>query len=629
MSDPFSIGTSALLAFQRAMATASNNVANASTPGYTRQRVEFSARIGQGQGFGFLGAGVQISGVNRLLNTFLISRLDSSASELGRLQVLSGLASRVDRVVSESGTSLSRPISDFFDSAQGVATEPTSAAARQSMLDGGENAAARFRTQANQLNQLDLETGQRIGNTVDEVNSLTAQIARLNRDIVRARGEFNQPPNDLLDARDQAVRQLSAKIGVITFEQDDGALNVQTASGASLVLGNNSQSISVTRDPFRLDRQQLSITSPLGVTSLPTAGLGGELAGLFNFRNQVIDPALAQLGRMAIGLTESFNAQQRAGVDFNGNAGTDFFRPIVPSTLPSINNGGTANFTTGISDVGAMTGRDIVLRWDGANWQARLASTGASLPMTGTGTAGDPFIVEGVSLEVSGVPAVGDDILVRTGSDAARQMAMAMTDPNRIAAALPVRSSAALGNTGNGILGPLSIVDANDPNLQAPVTIEFTAPGIYSVNGVGAFPYTPGDTIAINGWQVTLDGTPAVGDQFNFGPMGARSGDNGNARLLANVGNVGLFNGGNQNLTAALSEMTSQFGGIARQAEYTLGAQQAIDNQLQTERDAVSGVNLDEEAANLLKFQQSYQAAAQIISIANAAFDSLLAAVRR
>jgi flagellar hook-associated protein 1 FlgK len=629
MSDPFSIGTSALLAFQRAMATASNNVANASTPGYTRQRVEFSTRIGQGQGFGFLGAGVQISGVNRMLNSFLVSRMDASASELGRLQVLSGLATRVDRLVSEAGTSLPRPISDFFDSTQGVATEPTSSAARQSMLDGGENAAARFRTQANQLNQLDLETGQRIGNTVTEVNSLTAQIARLNREIVRARGEFNQPPNDLLDARDQAVRELSAKIGVITFEQDDGAMNVQTSSGASLVLGNNAQTISVTRDPFRLDRQQLTITSPLGVTSLPTAGLGGELAGLYNFRSQVIDPALASLGRTAVGLTETFNAQQRAGVDFNGNLGTDFFRPIAPSVLPSINNGGTANFSAGISDVGAMTGRDIVLRWDGANWQARLASTGASLPMTGTGTVADPFIVEGVRLEVSGAPAVGDDIMVRTGSDAARQMAMAMTDPNRIAAALPVRASAALGNQGTGILGPLSIADSANPNLQDPVTIEFTAAGVYSINGAGAFAYTPGDKISVNGWEVTLDGTPAAGDQFNFSAMGARSGDNGNARLLTEVEGLGIFSGGNQNLTAALSEMTSQFGGIARQAEYTLGAQQSIDTQLQTERDAVSGVNLDEEAANLLKFQQSYQAAAQIISIANAAFDSLLAAVRR
>jgi flagellar hook-associated protein 1 FlgK len=208
-------------------------------------------------------------------------------------------------------------------------------------------------------------------------------------------------------------------------------------------------------------------------------------------------------------------------------------------------------------------------------------------------------------------------------------MAMAMTDPNRIAAALPVRASAALDNTGNGLLGPLRITDPSNPNLQSPVLIEFTAPGVYSINGAGAFAYTPGDTIAVNGWEVTLDGTPAAGDQFNFAAMGARSGDNGNARLLANVGNVGLFNSGNQNLTAALSEMTSQFGGAARQAEYTLGAQRAIDNQLQTERDAVSGVNLDEEAANLLKFQQSYQAAAQIISIANAAFDSLLAAVRR
>lgn len=628
MSDPFSIGTSAMLAFQRAMAAASNNVANASTPGYTRQRVEFSSRVGQGQGFGFLGAGVQVSGVNRLINNFLTSRLDASASEMGRLQVLSGLASRVDRVVSESGTSLARPMSDFFDSTQGVVAEPTSIAARQSMLDGGQNTVDRFQTQANQLTQLDLETGQRIGNTVGEVNRLSAQIARLNQEIVRARGQFNQPPNDLLDQRDQAVRELSGKIGVTTFEQDDGSLNVQTGSGASLVLGPKSQTLEVTRDPFRLDRQQLSVTSALGPVRLSTQGLGGELAGLYNFRNDVIDPAMAQLGRLAIGTVESFNAQHRAGVDLNGVAGADFFRPIAPTSLPSTNNAGTANFTTGIDDVGAMSGRDIILRFDGATWQARLASSGASLPMTGTGTAADPFIVEGISLEVTGAAVAGDDIMVRTGSDAARQMAMAITDPNRIAAALPVRASAPLSNSGSGVLGPISITDASNPNLQDPVTIEFTGPGVYSINGAGAFPYTPGDTIAVNGWEVTLDGTPDPGDQFVFGPMGARSGDNGNARLLAEVGRQGLFDGGNQSITAAISEMTSRMGGAARQAEYTLSGQQAINTQLTNERDAVSGVNLDEEAANLLRFQQSYQAAAQIISIANEAFDSLLAAVR-
>lgn len=628
MSDPFSIGTSALLAFQRAMATASNNVANASTPGYTRQRVEFSARVGQGAGFGFLGAGVQITGVKRMINSFLTSRMDASASELGRMGVLAGLSSRVDRVVSEPGTSIARPMSDFFDSVQGVVSEPTSAAARQSLIDGGQNIVDRFRTQANQLNQLDLETGQRITETVGEVNRLTSSIAMLNREIVRARGEFNQPPNDLLDQRDQAVRELSAKIGVTTFEADDGSLNVQTTSGASLVLGNSAQTLQVERDSFRLDRQQLSVTSALGPLRLSMSGLGGELAGYFSFRRDVIDPAQAQLGRLALGTTEAFNAQHRAGVDYNGVPGGNFFNTIAPTVLPATTNAGTANFTASVSDVGAVTGRDIILRYDGANWQARLASTGAPLPMTGSGTAADPFVVEGVSLELNGVPAAGDDIMVRTGSDAARQMAVAISDPNRIAAALPVRGAAALSNTGSGVLGPLTITDASNPALQSPVTIQFTAPGVYSINGAGAFPYTPGDTIAVNGWEVTLDGTPAVGDQFTFGPTPARSGDNGNARLLAAVGRDGLFAGGNQSITAAISEMTSSVGGSARQAEYALSAQQAIDNQLQNERAALSGVNLDEEAANLLRFQQSYQAAAQIISIANTAFDSLLAAVR-
>jgi flagellar hook-associated protein 1 len=629
MSDPFSIGTSALLAFQRAMATASNNVANASTPGYTRQRVEFSSRIGQGAGFGFLGAGVQITGINRMINTFLTPRLDSSASELGRMGVMASMAGRVDRVVSEAGTSLSRPLSDFFDSVQAVASEPTSAAARQSMLDGGHNLIDRFRTQYNQISDLDREVGQRIADTVGEVNRLAESIARLNNEIIRARGEFNQPPNGLLDQRDQAVRELSAKIGVTSFEADDGALNVQTISGASLVLGKTFQRLEVSRDAFRLDRQQLSVTSALGPLRLGTTGLGGELAGLFTFRREVVDPALGQLGRMALGVTEAFNAQHRAGVDFNGAMGGDFFQPVAPTVLPATTNAGTANFSGRVNNVAALSGQDIILRYDGSNWQARLASTGASLPMTGSGTAADPFLVEGVALELSGTPAAGDDILVRTTSDAPRLMAMAFTDPSRIAAALPVRGSAQLGNTGTGTLGQIRVTDPSNPNLQAPVTIQFTAPGVYSINGAGAFPYTPGSTISVNGWEVQLDGSPATGDQFVFGPTPPRSSDNGNARQLAVIGRNGLFDGGRQSINAALSEMTSAFGGIARQANYALTAQQSIDAQLQAERDAMSGVNLDEEAANLLRFQQSYQAAAQIISLASAAFDALLTAVRR
>jgi len=629
MSDPFSIGTSALLAFQRAMATASNNVANASTPGYTRQRVDFSTRPGQGQGFGFIGSGVQISGINRMLNTFLTSRMDSSASELGRLSVLGGLSNRVDRLVTDSGSSLNRPISDFFDSVQGVASEPSSQASRQVLLEGGQNAVIRFRTQADQLNQLDLETGQRITNTVDEVNRLSETIARLNRDVARARGEFNQPPNGLLDQRDQAIRELSGKIGVTTFEADDGSINVQTASGASLVLGIKAQRLSVSPDPFRVDRQQLSVISSAGTQRLGTTGLGGELAGLFNFRRDVIDPAQAQLGRLALGMTEGFNAQHRAGVDYNGSLGANFFRPIAPTVLPATANAGTANFTASVSDVGAVSGRDIIVRFDGTTWAARLASTGASLPMTGSGSAADPFVVEGVSLELSGAASAGDDIMVRTGSDAARQMAMAITDPNRIAAASPLRSSVPLSNTGNGLLGPIRIADPANPSLQAPVTIQFTGLGVYSINGAGAFPYTPGDTIAVNGWEVTLDGSPAVGDQFVFGATPPRSSDNGNARLLGSFGREGLFNGGALSITGALSELTASVGGKARQAEYALGAQRAIDTQLQDERDSLSGVNLDEEAANLLRYQQSYQAAAQIISIANQAFDALLNAVRR
>ncbi len=203
-----------------------------------------------------------------------------------------------------------------------------------------------------------------------------------------------------------------------------------------------------------------------------------------------------------------------------------------------------------------------------------------------------------------------------------------MTDPNRIAAALPVRIEADLGNVGNGTLGPIQITNAADPNLQATVTIEFTAAGQYTVNGGGPFAYTSGQTIAVNGWQFTLSGDPAVGDEFVISAMPANSSDNGNGRELAALDGANVFNSGTQSLMGSVSQMTSSIGSTARQASMALDAQSALDEQLQLERESVSGVNLDEEAANLLKYQQAYQAAAQIIAIASENFQALLAAAR-
>lgn len=628
MSDLLSTGASALLSFQRAMTTTSHNVANANTPGYSRQRVELNSRGANYAGYGFIGAGVEVTTIRRMVNGFLTGRLDQSAAEMGRLTALSGLSSRVNRMMTESSTSISGPLSGYFDSVEGISADPRSSAAREGMLQSAQNLAARFQTQQRQLNELETETNQQISAEVGEINQLTTQIARLNDEIVRLQAS-GQPPNDLMDQRDLAIQTLSGKIGVTTTDQGDGALNVFTTGGLNLVLGKTTQTITAASDPLRPERLQLSLSSPSGPISLGESAVSGTLSGLFAVRREVIDPAAIQLGRTAMGVVQSYNAQNREGVDLYGNLGGDIFANIDPAVRANSANTGTSTLSASINDLGSLTGRDILMSFDGANWSARSAATGEAMSMTGSGTPADPFIVEGVAIELGGgAAAAGDNFLVRPTADAARQVSVVMTDPNRIAAALPVRIEADLGNVGNGTLGPIQITNAADPNLQATVTIEFTAAGQYTVNGGGPFAYTSGQTIAVNGWQFTLSGDPAVGDEFVISAMPANSSDNGNARELAALDGANVFNSGTQSLMGSVSQMTSSIGSTARQASMALDAQSALDEQLQLERESVSGVNLDEEAANLLKYQQAYQAAAQIIAIASENFQALLAAAR-
>jgi flagellar hook-associated protein 1 FlgK len=628
--DILSTGGSALLAFQRMLATTSHNVANASTPGYSRQRALLGTRGGQDIGPGFIGAGVQVNRIERTLDGFIASRLRDSASELGRLTELSGLATRIDRVLSDRASGIAVPMSDFLDAAQSLSAQPASAAARSDFLGKAEVLAARFRTLDGQLDAMVDESSRRADGLVAEVNTDVRELARLNNEIVRALAVgSNAPPNDLLDQRDLVLQRLSGRIGVTAVEQDGGALNVFTTTGQALVVGTTVSTLAATRDPYDPSRRELSLSTPSGPVLLGSNGLGGELGGLLEFARTVLDPAQERLGRLAAAFVETANAQHREGVDFYGDLGGDLFAATPPTVAARNGNAGGATFATAIDDVAALDGEPIELTFDGAAWSATTVRTGRVLTMTGSGTGADPFVVGGVSLVLSGTPTANDAFLLRPTTAAGGGLDVLVTDPNRLAAALPVRASAAVGNLGSARIGPPEVLDATDPNLRAPVDIVFVDANNYTIGGTGPFPYVEGAPISYNGWQVSIQGPAVAGDTFRIDATPPRSSDNGNARALAGIGRIGLFDGGSTSMVDDIAGMTSQVGSAARRADLGREAQSTIQAQIEAERESVSGVNLDEEAANLVRFQQAYQAAAQIITVADTVFQSLLSAMRR
>lgn len=623
-------GSSALLAFQRALNTISHNVANANTEGYSRQRLELAARPGQAFGYGFVGAGVETTTIARLTDSFNFARALDSGGELGRLGAVSGLAARLDTALSEPATGLAAPWSAFFDAMQAVATQPTSAAARQELLARANAMTSRVRSLDAQIKGMDVEINGKLDAGVREVNRLTAEIASLNEKIVQQRGlAGGQPPNDLMDQRERLVAELSAKAGVVTTLQDDGAMNVFTLGGQSLVVGTRAQPLTTSADPFRPERRELALQSPGGSVPLGPGTIGGELGGLLEFRSQVLDPAASQLGRIAATVAYTVNQQHRQGTDLYGDPGGDLFRPIAADVSPHASNAGTASLSGALSDPATFDGVDAILTFDGTAWSAVRRDDGQPVALSGTGTAADPFRVGGVALVLSGTAAAGDRFLLRPASGASGRLQVAITDPGRIAAASPLRASAALDNDSTATPATLTVPDATAPGVVANHSIVFLDDTTYSVDSGPATTYDPAVGIVGNGWTLTLQGTPLAGDRFELTPTGPGSSDNGNMRQLAALNDLGRLDDGQLSLKGALQQLTVSTASAARQAGDAFAAQNVLHGQIQADREAISGVNLDEEAANLLRFQQAYQAAAQVISAADTLFQSLLAAVRR
>jgi len=417
--------------------------------------------------------------------------------------------------------------------------------------------------------------------------------------------------------------------GGTAVAQDGGQINVFTSGGQPLVVGTAASRLVTTADPYRPDRLQVALETSFQRTDLGKGALGGQMGALLEFRSNVLDPALGELGRIAVSLARTFNEGHAAGMDLYGQLGGEFFDLPAPKVAPHSGNGGTALLTAQVSDTGALRAQDVVLRFDGTDWTATNAGNGAPVAMTGTGTAADPLVVNGVSLVVSGAAATGDRFQLLPTAGAAGAISLGITDPGRIAAATAVKGSSDLGNLGTGKLSGTRVVDAGNPDLLAPVAIEFIDANQYTIDGAGPFAYTPGQAINHNGWSVVLDGVPVAGDSFGVGPTGANSSNNGNAALLANLDDARVLNAGTLTLNGAIGGLTTSVGSSARQADYAAEAQLVIHNQAQAARDSISGVNLDEEAADLMRLQQAYQAASQIISTADTLFQSLLSAVRR
>lgn len=631
------IGVSGLSAAQAGLLTTGHNIANAATPGYNRQQIVQTTNTPQFSGAGFLGQGTNVTNVQRIYSQFLAAQVSSASTQAAQYQTYSNEISQLDNLLADPNAGLSPALQDFFNAVSEVSANPASIPARQAMLSSAQALVGRFQSVDSRLNEIRDGVNGQITSSVGAINSLAQQVADLNQRIVvaQAAGPRHQA-NDLLDQRDQLVAELNQQIRVTTTSNDDGSVNLFVGNGQALVVGMQTSSLTVTPAVDDVTRMEVGIVGAGGaVIRMPESLItGGALGGLIAFRRETLEPAINSVGRVAIGFAQTFNDQHNLGQDLTGALGGDMFSIASPLELSSSLNTGTANIAATLSSVNDLTGSDYRLTYDGTNYtltrisdfKSWTAASPASLP-----PGSEP---QGFTLSLtSGTPAAGDAFLIQPTRQGAKMISVLIGDARNIAAAAPIRAGAAIGNTGTGSIsaGSVNTPPPTNANLQQTVSITFdNPPTTFSVNGTGTgnpvnVAYTAGADITYNGWTVQISGTPSAGDTFTLEANSSGVSDNRNALLLGQLQSAQTLLGGTASYQSAYSQIVSTVGNKAREVEVGVTAQQNLVQQAQDAQQSLSGVNLDEEAANLLRYQQQFQASGKMIDIAGKLFEQILA----
>lgn len=635
MGDMLSTGVTGLLAFQKALSTISHNISNATTPGFSRQTVNLMTNPADATASGWVGNGVTVAGITRAYDSFLTAQVLTANGSYNQLNTVGTLAGNINNLFADSATGLSASLQAFSQALQTLANSPSQSTTRQAVLNQAQTLISQFKSYSSSLGQLDSQVSSQLNAETGSISSLASSIATVNQQILAARSQSQQTPNDLLDQRDQLVTQLSQHIGVNTVTQSDGTVSVFIGNGQPLVVGVNAATLATGADQFGASQLQVFMTNASGRVDITTSLNGGTVGGLMQFQQQMLTPAHNALGQAAVTLANLVNAQNQAGLDQNGARGAALLSVGGPRVLASSANSGTASLTAAVtasvtgdtSALGGLTASDYYLNYDGSNWSLIDTASGVATSLSASGGGPVTLTGAGLTLTVSGAANAGDRFLVQPTNQAVQGLSLLTSDPASVAAAAPLVTAAAAANTGNAKIdeGSVPVMAAW---VRANYTLTFTSANAYTItgsNGQGTTgSYTSGTPISFNGFAVVLNGTPATGDSFSINDNANGTGDNRNALKLAAVLNSKVLRNGTQSLATVVNAYVGTVGLQTSQAQSGASAQQTVRNNAQSAQQSVVGVNLDEEAANLVRFQQAYQAAAQVIKVADELFKSLL-----
>ena len=667
------VGARALLANQVALQTAGHNIANVSTAGYSRQTVVLQTVQGQFTGGGYIGKGVDVQTILRNHSELLTRQATAAASVDAGDTVRMDRLRQLQEVFSGGPSGIGASINDMMNALSDVVSSPMDLTARSVALTRMDETAARMRDASQRLDEIGYTVAEQLKGSMIAVNSLARNIAAVNEQIARAKGN-GQPANDLLDQRDQLIRELNQHIQTSQVAADDGSVSVFVAGSQPLVLGNKAALLSI-EDPADFGagsgKKVLTFQQPGSATKVELNESmlgGGQVAGLLRFQNNDLAEGRNLLGRMAIAISESMNTQNRLGLTLDGNPGENLFAPISLGNAVT-GSANTSGVTMGlqVADPTKLQASSFEIAFTGAAaGSVTRHSDNKVLVFANLGELSTIMGNNGLALNDGGAPpgafagaAAGDRFLANPMVGAAALLQPLQYSPADLAAANPINAAMGPNNTGTlqlaglkatGLPNPPGLVlppNANPaalPPIAGGIQLQFNAgaPSTFDVLDRGtnpptvvaaAQPFISGQPINFNGWQMTISGSPKPGDTVTVGnALDPQYGDwykrdAGNARSLMDLRDVQMFDGAT--LSDGFASAMAQVGTRTQSAQYAAELSSAIAANLERDRTAVSGVNLDEEAARLIQFQQAYQASAKMLQIAQNIFDTLIQGLGR
>ena len=644
MANLFSIGKSGLMAYQNAISVTGNNVANASTPGYSKQQTQFEALATKGRG-----EGIDVKAIVRSHDDFVNREIRNSISNYQKLATFYQYSSQLDTYLGSESTSISVGFDNFNEALHAVIDDPSSMTNRQMLINAMSDLSSRFNGLSDQIDLQYAQLKDNLSGSVSQVNELSKEIARLNNLLGVSTAENLQ----LLDQRDELLKELSTLLPISTIEDKNGAVDVYVGSGDVLVLGSKATELTMVEDAFDPRKNAMAIKSDYSTVLIRGGIDGGIIGGLLEYRDNMLAVSELDVNRLAVAFSDYINENHQQGINLQGNLGDfllkDVNEPQFKANRVAVekNNLGNLSMQIGIKDPNLLKTTEYTLTFTSATDYIINRVSDGTTASSGT-LYGVPSTIslDGFDVEfTAGGASSGDRFLLRPLSTGSRNMKLNIKDPELLAFAAPIRAQRSNLNAGSAKLDFTKVTDINNPcfatvgQLAPPLRVEFlTGNSIQLVNATtsavieGPIAYNPRTGTDLfptsgsfdPGYQLHLVGAGVAGDSFtvdyNYGAVG----DSRNASEISGFYTGKLIGNSTRTVSEEYNRSINQVASKTHAIDVGRESAEAVMEQAQSHRDSIAGVNMDEEAADLMRFQQSYQASAQLISVADSLLNTLM-----